>query len=234
MKASNQLAVAGLLAVIGAISMVTFASFATSNHSVAKSSTPAGKIVLMPLTSSATIRDSEIAEDVQTESSTIETVTLAVAELPSTPHPKAAPKITAQAKVIVAPAPKPATVTAPSCTAGAFVNQFLCLLNEYRASKKLGKLSGNSALSNVALGHSEWMNSTETFSHTGINGTRLGDRCKAAGITCRAENLAFKAGSAQNLLDMWKASPSHNANLLGGYSTAGLGISGSYITLLMN
>jgi uncharacterized protein YkwD len=111
----------------------------------------------------------------------------------------------------IAPAPAPA----PATCGGSFNQQFLCLLNQYRASKNLTPLSANSSLSAVAFTHSQWMNTTGTFSHVGIDGSRLGDRCRAAGITCRAENLAMGAKSAQNLLDMWKNSVGHNANLLG-------------------
>lgn len=147
------------------------------------------------------------------------------------PQPPAAPAtVTKKPSSAPAPQPKPAT---PTC-GGAFTQQFLCLLNQYRASKGLRSLSYSSSLASVALGHSQWMNKTGTFSHTGVNGSRLADRCHAAGITCRGENLAKDARSAQHLLDLWRASASHNANLLGNYATMGLGASGSYITLLLN
>lgn len=144
-----------------------------------------------------------------------------VSETKTTPVPKT--KIAA---------PKPAS-TPPSCT-GTTTQQFVCLLNQYRASKNLGQLSYNAGLADVALSHSQWMNTTGTFSHTGINGSRLGERCASAGITCRGENLAKSATSAQHLLQMWKASAGHNANLLGDYRTVGLGFSGAYVTLLLN
>ncbi len=130
------------------------------------------------------------------------------------------------------------TTTAPASTSstctGTFTQQFLCLLNQYRVSKGLGKISYNSSLAAVALKHSQWMSSTGIFSHEETDGSHLLQRCQAAGIVCRAENLAKGATSAQNLLDMWIASPGHNANLIGSYRTAGLGISGNYITLLLN
>lgn len=153
----------------------------------------------------------------------------------STATPSSMPK----AKIASSPKPvalKPAaktTITAASC-AGSFNQQFLCLLNQYRATKNLKAVASNSGLAKAALTHSSWMNSTSTFSHTGLNGSRLTDRCKSAGITCRAENLAKGSKSAQNLLDMWKSSSEHNAILLGSYSTAGLGVSGAYTSLLMN
>jgi uncharacterized protein YkwD len=122
---------------------------------------------------------------------------------------------------------------APGCS-GSFTQEFMCLFNQYRASKGLGKVSYNQALAGVALKHSQWMDSTGIFSHEESDGSHLLDRCRAAGIVCRGENLAKGVSSAQNLLNMWVASPSHNKNLLGPYTTAGLGISGNYITLLLN
>jgi uncharacterized protein YkwD len=146
-----------------------------------------------------------------------------------------APRPAAPAKAAPTPAPAPAPAVAqPASCGGGFTQQFFCLLNQYRASKGLGKISQSAGLAGVAITYSQWMNSTSTFSHVGPNGERLSDRCAAAGITCRAENLAKGATSAQNLLDMWKASASHNAILLGGYSVGGLGTSGMYTTLLMN
>jgi uncharacterized protein YkwD len=152
---------------------------------------------------------------------------------PPTPRPAPTPVETpAPAK---APAPKAETkpMAQESCS-GALTQHFLCLLNNYRASQGKGKLSYNSGLAQVALGHSSWMAATGTFSHTGENGSRLNTRCQAAGITCRAENLAKNIGSAQALFDMWKNSPGHNANLLGPYTTIGIGISGEYTTALFN
>ncbi|HMQ01472.1 MAG TPA: CAP domain-containing protein, partial [Candidatus Doudnabacteria bacterium] len=112
--------------------------------------------------------------------------------------------------------------------------EFLCLFNQYRAQAGLGPISFNYSLTQVALGHSNWMNQTGSFSHEGINGSRLNDRCTAAGTTCRAENLAHNLLDAQKLLNSWVANPSHNRNLLGPYSIAGFGQAGSYVTLLLN
>lgn len=154
------------------------------------------------------------------------------------PAPKAAattPQVKASTTTTApAPAPKPAPLPVTTTCSGSVASQFVCLLNQYRAEKGLGKVSLNSALSEVARGHSAWMNETGIFSHTGINGTRLADRCKAAGITCRAENLAEGLYTAQALLDGWKASAGHNKNLLGPYSLIGFAQVGSYVTTLFN
>ncbi len=157
------------------------------------------------------------------------------------PAPQPVAKITPKT---TAPAPKPrvqtstTTVTpaplpSPSCSGG-FATQFICLLNKYRASKGLRPLTYSSSISTAAYAHSVWMNTTGIFSHQETDGSRMSDRCAAAGTVCHAENLAQGAASPQNLLDMWKASGSHNANLLGPYSLIGIGISGSYITADFN
>lgn len=158
--------------------------------------------------------------------------TPAVSSAPNTSPKSPAPKITTST-TSVTPAPKPAPAPAPSCS-GSFSQEFLCLLNQYRASQGKGRLSYSSSLSSVALSYSSWMNSTGSFSHVGPNGERAWDRCAAAGTSCLAENLALGATSAQNLFNMWKNSAGHNANLLGSYSTIGLGVSGSYTTALFN
>lgn len=128
------------------------------------------------------------------------------------------------------PNPTPKVVT---CQSG-FDQEFLCLLNEYRASKGKGSLKLNSKLAAVAFTHSSWMNTAQMLSHVGDKSSRFTDRCELAGIKCSAENLALNASSAKNLLEMWQASGGHNINLLGPYTTIGLGISGDYITALFN
>jgi hypothetical protein len=77
-----------------------------------------------------------------------------------------APKPAAKSNPAPAPAPTPAPkpVATVNCSGG-FSVQFLCLLNQYRSSKGLGQVSWSSGLASVALGHSQWMNTTGTFSH---------------------------------------------------------------------
>lgn len=122
----------------------------------------------------------------------------------------------------------------PQNCSGALAQAFVCLLNQYRAEKGLGKISYDTKLNQVALNHSSWMNTTGTFSHTGINGSRMIDRCAAAGTICLAENLAENILDAQKLLSSWQANPGHNKNLLGPYSLAGFGVSGPYVTLIFD
>ncbi len=210
------------IAILGVFALVLFGSTFPPKVNSFTSFTPPGRVVLASFPAPVTPRGEETKSQAATiTQSTTPTVT---PQTSTAVKPTAAPKTT-PTKASVPPA--------PTC-AGAFTQQFLCLLNQYRVSKGLAKLSFDSSLATVALKHSQWMNSTGTFSHEETDGSHLLDRCQAAGIICRGENLAKGATSAQNLLDMWKASSSHNANLIGSYKTMGLGISGGYITLLLN
>lgn len=116
---------------------------------------------------------------------------------------------------------------------GNFTQEFICLLNDYRASKGVSRLSYANDLANVAQTYSDWMSASTTFSHVDADGNNFVKRCANAGIACYAENLAVGFTSASNLLNMWQASPSHNENLLRNLSSVGLGIKNGYATLLM-
>jgi uncharacterized protein YkwD len=151
------------------------------------------------------------------------------------PKPIQKKKFAALAKPKTAAAPRASVASTPAQNcAGAFIDEFVCLLNQYRAKQGKGQLSYNSKLASVSLAHSAWMSTSGIFSHEEADGSHLVQRCAKAGIQCRAENLAHNSKSPKNLLDMWIASPGHNANLLGPYASVGLGISGPYITALWN
>ncbi len=161
----------------------------------------------------------------QTDSGQAQSQTIA-----TPPQVKPQPQQINPVQVTTSTDPQPET---QKCT-GAFGQQLLCLINEYRVSKGLGKLTSNAGLASVALEHSIWMNQTGIFSHTGINGSKFSERCATAGITCLAENLAFNTNSATTVLSMWQANAGHNQNLLGPYTNVGIGISDKYLTLLLN
>jgi uncharacterized protein YkwD len=116
------------------------------------------------------------------------------------------------------------------CRRGSFDDQFLCLLNAHRKANGKGTLVYDEQLSAAALKHSQWMNATGTFSHTGESGLKFYERCVAAGTTCDAENIAYGFSSARELFEMWKDSPGHNANMLGDHTRTGLGVVGGYAT----
>jgi hypothetical protein len=117
---------------------------------------------------------------------------------------------------------------------------FLGLINNYRAQNNLGPLSIDSALQDSA----NWMSNDMltsciagkyTCSHTDSTGRtfdqRLRDFGYPAGTTASAgENIAWGynggATTAQQVFNLWKNSPGHNANMLGS-SYVAIGISRS-------
>lgn len=120
-----------------------------------------------------------------------------------------------------------------TCNYNSTSQQFLCLLNNYRVANNKPALSLGGTLNNVALGHSQWMNTNNKLSHTGENGSSFSQRCANAGTSCSAETVGIVPGpSAQNLLNAWKNSSAHNSILLGNYTYVGLGVSGDYATAL--
>jgi hypothetical protein len=117
---------------------------------------------------------------------------------------------------------------------------FLSLINNYRAQNNLGPLSMDALLQDSA----NWMSNdmltsciagSYTCSHTDSTGRtfdqRLRDFGYPAGTTASAgENLAWGynggATTAQQVFNLWKNSPGHNANMLGS-SYVAIGISRS-------
>ena len=55
------------------------------------------------------------------------------------------------------------------------------LINQERANANLAPLTFNSDLNEASEDHSTWMLNTDTFSHTGQNGSSAGDRIVDAG-----------------------------------------------------
>ena len=58
---------------------------------------------------------------------------------------------------------------------------FLQLVNQTRAEAGVAPLTMNGSLAQAADGHSAWMLDTDTFSHTGADGSSAGDRIDEAG-----------------------------------------------------
>ena len=74
----------------------------------------------------------------------------------------------------------------------------------------------NDLLTNAAAGHSQDMVDHNLFSHTGSNGSTLGQRVTAAGYTWQAvgENIAAGQTTINGVVDGWIASPGHCANIM--------------------
>lgn len=107
------------------------------------------------------------------------------------------------------------------------------LINEYRVENGLSELESNSAMALAARTHSEWMQNTETFSHTGEDGSSYDDRCLTAGTVCYGEIIATSSNpGAEIFVDLWKNSPPHDALMLtADFTMVGVGISQGYATV---
>jgi len=93
---------------------------------------------------------------------------------------------------------------------------FGALLNAQRAANGLPALRANSRLTAAASAHAGDMVAGNFFSHTGSNGSSVGDRARIAGYCWMtvAENLAFGSFSTAAVVEGWMNSPAHRRNML--------------------
>ncbi len=77
-------------------------------------------------------------------------------------------------------------------------------------------LSWNDRLAATALAHSRDMADQNFFSHTGSDGSQVGERAKRDGYSWRriGENIATGQGTAERAVAGWLRSPGHCANLM--------------------
>ncbi|SDW58789.1 CAP domain-containing protein [Nitrosomonas communis] len=111
--------------------------------------------------------------------------------------------------------------------ANAYEQYMLQLINAERAKVGAQPLAFDDNLNTAAERHSSWMIDTDTFSHTGINGSDPGDRMESAdydfsGSWAWGENIAWRStrspsGFADEVEQMHISlmnSPGHKANIL--------------------
>jgi Ca2+-binding RTX toxin-like protein len=109
---------------------------------------------------------------------------------------------------------------------------FLQLVNEARANVGAKALTLDGELLDSSGAHSSWMDQTDTFSHTGINGSSAGDRMTSAGYGWQGwgENIAYASGpmteaTVLKLHQMLMNSPGHYANIVNGnFEEIGIGL----------
>lgn len=111
--------------------------------------------------------------------------------------------------------------------------QFLELINQYRAENGLEPLALSTPLSVASERHSEDMGTYGFFSHTTQGssyypvGSGHPERISQEGYdynTYTAENLAYGQTTAAEVFEAWRISPGHNVNMLGDYSVIGIGL----------
>ncbi len=88
--------------------------------------------------------------------------------------------------------------------------------NALRANAGLEPLGISAALTRAAAGHARDMAQNGFFSHTGSNGSGIGDRARAVGygFCFIAENIARGQTSVNDVLNGWMNSTGHRRNIL--------------------
>ena len=130
---------------------------------------------------------------------------------------------------------------APSAPPTAFATELLGLVNEARAQGHdcgtegvfgaTGEVTLESRLTDAAQAHAEDMNQNGYFSHTGRDGSSVGDRVDRAGYAWRlvGENIGSGYADAASVTADWLESDGHCANLMKpNYLHMGVGKSGEY------
>ncbi|MCB8819467.1 CAP domain-containing protein [Microvirga rosea] len=109
---------------------------------------------------------------------------------------------------------------------------FLQLINVARANTGARALTFDGELLDSSDAHSAWMDATDTFSHTGVNGSSPGDRMASAGYGAQGwgENIAYVSGdlteaTVRQLHTNLMNSPGHYANIVNGsFEEIGIGL----------
>jgi uncharacterized protein YkwD len=101
-------------------------------------------------------------------------------------------------------------------TTASVVEQIVDLTNAFRRQYGLAPLALNSRLTSAAQLHAQNMALQDFVSHTGADGSGIGDRISATGYrwSLAAENIAAGYQTAAATVQGWIESPGHRANLL--------------------
>lgn len=122
---------------------------------------------------------------------------------------------------------------------GGSASEVIALINQARRAAGLSALSVNAQLTSAAQAHSADMACNNFLSHTGSDGSWIGDRLKAAGYNNVSYAEIIAVGTPQNAIDQWAADAPHweivmnpNTTEIGaGYAYYADSDFGSYITV---
>lgn len=125
----------------------------------------------------------------------------------ATPQP---PKATAT------PQPTATPTQSPPSPDLSMIEQIVKLTNEERAKEGCPALKSNRKLNRAAQQHSNDMMQNGFFSHTGSDGSSVGNRVREMGYSYRrvAENIARGYRSPEAVMEGWMNSSGHRANIL--------------------
>jgi uncharacterized protein YkwD len=99
------------------------------------------------------------------------------------------------------------------------------LINQHRKKIGLNELKMNSGISEIARTHSRNMATGITaFGHDGFNDRIEEIKTIIPTVHAEAENVAYGARSAAEVVQMWLNSPGHKKNIEGKYNLTGVGI----------
>jgi uncharacterized protein YkwD len=105
------------------------------------------------------------------------------------------------------------------------VEDILTQTNNLRKTKGLPVLAIHDGLNAIAQQHSDEMASGKmAFGHGGFNDREKQAQSKINDFKAFAENVAYGATTATEVVTMWKNSPGHRRNMLGHYRYIGIGI----------
>lgn len=97
------------------------------------------------------------------------------------------------------------------------------LINEYRVSKGLNSLELINHISNVSLGHDEYMISINTLTHA-LFAQREENLRATLGAVAVGENVAYNYSTAQSVVYAWIGSSAHKANIESNYTHFGISV----------
>ena len=107
---------------------------------------------------------------------------------------------------------------------GNLITDVLSLTNQFRKSEGLPLLIMKQQLNALAQKHSADMaRGRVAFGHAGFGKREEKAQREIKGLHSFAENVAYGATSANEVVTMWKNSPGHRRNMLGPYKYIGIG-----------
>jgi uncharacterized protein YkwD len=134
------------------------------------------------------------------------TVTATVTGTPEATGTPGTPTVTSTAS------PQP-TAGVPTSDFGA---QVVNLVNEYRVANGRSRLTPDAYITTASNNYAKLMGTSNTFGHTGPDGSSSEGRMSAAGYGgdfC-GENIAAGQTTPQEAFNVWKSSPAHNSIML--------------------
>jgi uncharacterized protein YkwD len=103
--------------------------------------------------------------------------------------------------------------------------EILKYINEHRTGMGLPALVMNDIITRESEAHSLEMASGKVpFGHDGFDGRTERIRAKIPYVYGWAENVAFGANTAREVVDLWLHSPGHKKNIEGKYNLTGIGV----------